>query len=196
MTVGQVGSRLVRQLALKGRKTSTTENYKSYLRVHIEPHFADKPIAQLTSEDIEDFLEGCLEGGLSVKSTLNYPGFLHGIFEFAVRKRWAHVNPCDEVEKPERAGDDQEIRFLDQAEVDALLRATQAERSPHKPATIERATKVRQLRDADGLPWKQIAQRQSAASNRPRSTCTAATRRSDWRTISRGSSACSISLPR
>jgi integrase len=157
LTVGQVGNRLIKQLALKGRKSSTTENYESYLRVHIEPHFADRPIAQITAEDIEDFLEGCIESGLSVKSTLNYLGFLHGIFDFAVRKRWARLNPCDEVEKPERTGDDQEIRFLDQTEVDALIRATQAERSPHKPATIERAAKVHKLRDVDGLPWKQIA---------------------------------------
>jgi integrase len=98
-----------------------------------------------------------LTSGLSTKSALNYLGFLHGIFDFAVRKRWAHSNPCDEVEKPDRSGADQEIRFLDQAELDALLRATQAERSPHKPATIECAAKVRQLRDVDGLPWKQIA---------------------------------------
>jgi hypothetical protein len=127
------------------------------LRVHIEPHFGETPIAQITAEDVEDFLEACLDGGLAVKSTLNYLGFLHGIFDFAVRKRWAHINPCDEVEKPARADADQEIRFLEQAELDALLRATQSDRSPHKPATIERATRVRQLRDVDARPWKEIA---------------------------------------
>jgi integrase len=157
LTVGQVGNRLIKQLALKGRKSSTTENYESYLRVHIEPHFRDKPIAQITAEDVEDFVELCLDNGLSTKSTLNYLGFLHGIFDFAVRKRWAHINPCDEVEKPGRATEDEEIRFLDQAELDALLRAAQAQRSPHKPSTIERAATVRRLRDVDGLPWKQVA---------------------------------------
>jgi integrase len=157
LTVGQVGHRLIKQLELKGRKSSTTENYESYLRVHIEPHFDDTPIAQITAEDVEAFVKTCLDRRLSTQSTLNYVGFLHGIFDFAVRKRWAHVNPCDEVEKPGRANQDEEIRFLGQAELGALLRATQAERSPHKPATIERATKVRQLRDVDGLPWKQIA---------------------------------------
>ena len=157
LTVGQVGSRLIKQLALKGRKSSTTENYKSYLRVHIEPHFADKPIAQITAADVEDFVEACLDRRLSTKSTLNYLGFLHSIFDFAVRKRWAHVNPCDEVEKPGRATEDEEIRFLDQAELEALLRAMEAERSPHNPATIERAATVRRLRDVDGLPWKQVA---------------------------------------
>jgi integrase len=147
----------LRQLALKGRESSTTENYESYLRVHIEPHFGETPITQVTAEDVEEFLDGCLDSGLSVKSTLNYLGFLHGIFDFAVRKHWAQINPCDEVEKPERADADQEIRFLEQTELDALLRGTQADRWPHKPATIERATPVRQLRDIEGRPWKEIA---------------------------------------
>jgi integrase len=157
LTVGEAGSRLIRQLALKGRKSSTTENYESYLRVHIEPHFGETPIAQITAEDVEDFVEACLDSGLCVKSTLNYLGFLHGIFDFVVRKRWAHINPCDEVEKPARADADQEIRFLEQAELDALLRATQAERSRHNPATIRSASQVRQLRDVEGRPWKEIA---------------------------------------
>jgi len=157
LTVGQAGNRLIKQLNLKGRKSSTTENYESYLRVHIEPHFGDTPIAQISAEDVEDFIEACLDAGLSTKSTLNYLGFLHGIFDFAVRKRWAHANPCDEVERPTRADADEEIRFLGQSELDELLDATQRARSPHKASTIERAARVRRLREVDGLPWKQIA---------------------------------------
>jgi hypothetical protein len=129
LTVGQVGDRLIKQLALKGRTASTTENYASYLRVHIEPHFAGAPISEISAEDVEDvedFLEGCLANGLSVKSTLNYLGFLHGIFDFAVRKRWAHANPCKNVDKPEQADEDQEIHFLEQPELDALLLARSA----------------------------------------------------------------------
>ncbi len=81
LTLGEAGSRLIRQLALKGRKSSTTESYESYLRVHIEPRFGETPIAQVKAEDIEGFVEACLDRGLSVKSALNYLGFLHGIFD-------------------------------------------------------------------------------------------------------------------
>lgn len=88
---------------------------------------------------------------------MNYLGFLHGIFAFAVRKRWAHRNPCDEIENPAQRGEDLEIHFLDQAELDALLDAMVVDRSPHRPATVERAARVRDLRDLHGLPWKQIA---------------------------------------
>jgi hypothetical protein len=129
----------------------------SCVRVHIDPHFGATPIAEVSAEDVEEFVEACLESGLSVKSTVNYLGFLHGIFAFAVRKRWAHRNRCDEIEKPAQRGEDPEIRFLDQAELDALLDAIPVDRSRHKPATVERAARVRELRDVDGLSWKQIA---------------------------------------
>jgi integrase len=157
LTVAQVGTRLIKLLTLRGRKASTTDNYESYLRVHFEPHFGDVPIAQITADDVEDFLEACLERGASVKTARNYLAFLHAIFDFAIRKRWAHRNPCDEVERPDRAVQDQEIHFLDQAELDALLRAVAVERSPHKPATIERAARARHLRDVDRLQWKEVA---------------------------------------
>jgi integrase len=163
LTVSQVGTRLIKQLTLRGRKTSTTNNYESYLRVHFEPHFGETPIAQITGDDVEDFLEGCLERGASVKTARNYLAFLHAIFDFAIRKRWAYRNPCDEVERPDRAVQDQEIHFLDQTELDALLRAVTVVRSPHKPATIERAASARQLRDVDGLQWKEIAARLGCA---------------------------------
>ncbi len=41
MTVEQVGSRLITQLKAKNRKPSTVENYESYLRVHLAPHFGE-----------------------------------------------------------------------------------------------------------------------------------------------------------
>ena len=47
---------------------------------------------------------------------------LHSIFEFAIRRGWASDNPCKRVEKP-RATEDADIHFLDQTEVEALLRA-------------------------------------------------------------------------
>lgn len=56
-----------------------------------------------------------------MKSTLNYLGLLRGIFEHAVRRGWAPANPCKRVGKPKAADADADVRFLDQAELDALL---------------------------------------------------------------------------
>jgi integrase len=52
---------------------------------------------------------------------------------------------------------------LDQTELDALLAATGVGRRRHRPATLERAARVRQLRDVDQSPWKTIAATMSIA---------------------------------
>lgn len=155
MTVEQVGSRLITQLKAKNRKPSTVENYESYLRVHLAPHFGETPVSEITVDDVEDFIEQCLAEH-SIKSTHNYLGLLHGIFDFAIRKRWAYENPCRLVEKPEPDGVDRDIRFLDAAELEALLEAAGI-RYRHNPETLQRAARVRTLRDVQKLPWKQVA---------------------------------------
>jgi hypothetical protein len=35
----------------------------------------------------------CLTAGQSVKSTRNYLGLLHGIFDHTIRQGWASANP-------------------------------------------------------------------------------------------------------
>jgi site-specific recombinase XerD len=105
------------------RKRSTTVSYESYLRVHIAPYFDSRPIAKVTKEDVEGFVAACISAGQSVKSTLNYLGLLHGIFDFAIRRGWANANPVKLVEKPRNRDEDADIRFLDQTELDALLAA-------------------------------------------------------------------------
>lgn len=65
--------------------------------------------------------------GRAPKSVLNYVGLLHSIFEHAQRRGWASANPCKLVDKPSLP-DDHEIRFLDTAELEALLRAVPDDR--------------------------------------------------------------------
>jgi integrase len=161
LTIKEVGTRLIKQLRAKNRKTSTLENYESYLRVHLAPYFGETPISEITADDVEDFIEACMTEH-SIKSTKNYLGLLHGIFDFAIRKRWAYENPCRLAEKPEAYEIDRDIRFLDQAELQALLEATGV-RYRHNPETLQRAARVRALRDGQKLPWKQIAARLGVA---------------------------------
>ena len=111
MTIEEAGARLIKHLVSKGRKASTTVGYESYLRVHVAPFFGEKSIADITKEDIEEFVAVCLDNDQSIKSTRNYLGFLHSIFDFALRKGWVIANPSKSVEKPEVADEDQDIRF-------------------------------------------------------------------------------------
>jgi len=156
MTIEQAGKRRIRELARKGRKQDTTlANYESEIRCHFEPHFGSTPISEIADEDVEEFIDDGLDR-LSVKTVQHMYVHLNAIFEFAIRKHWCHTNPCKEVEKPASPDDDdQEIRFLDQAELDALLSGPPPCR--HSKRTLERAVRARALRDQQKLEWKEIA---------------------------------------
>jgi integrase len=170
MTISDVGDRRIKQLARSGRKPDTTlANYESEIRIHFAPHFGEKSVDEITADDIEDFVDGCLDAAdrldrglaeLSVKTVRNLYVHLNGIFEFAISKGWCHANPCRAVDKPASPEDDDtEIRFLDQAELDALLDGTTTPVCRHTPATLARAAQARTLRDVERLEWQHVGDR-------------------------------------
>lgn len=156
-TVEDVGKRHIAQLRILGRRENTLETYESYLRVHLSPYFQATPIHRITDEDIEQMIEDLLESGQAAKSVGNYLGLLHGIFKYAEKKRWVNSNPCRLVQRPHDPDEDQEIHFLDDAELAALLAATVASRYRHSAQTRQRAARVRTLRDVERQAWKAIA---------------------------------------
>jgi integrase len=170
MSIAEVGDRRIKQLARSGRKPDTTlANYESEIRIHFAPHFEDKPVDEITADDVEDFIDACLDAEdrldrglaeLSVKTVRNLYVHLNGIFEFAISKGWCHVNPCRAVDKPASPEDDDtEIRFLGQAELDALLDAATTPVCRHTPATLARAAQARTLRDVENLEWQEVGER-------------------------------------
>ncbi len=170
MTVAEVGDRRIKQLARSGRKPDTTlANYESEIRIHFTPHFGKKPVDEITADDVEDFIDGCLDAedrldrglaDLSVKTVRNLYVHLNGIFEFAISKGWCQTNPCRAVDKPASPEDDDtEIRFLDQSELDALLDAATTPVCRHTPATLARAAQARTLRDIEKLEWQEVGER-------------------------------------
>lgn len=127
LTVAAAGERYRRHLKRAGRKRSTIVAVESALRVHLVSFFTDKALDAIRHEDVVD-LVAVLEGkGLSPKSIHNYVGTLSALFNHAKapQRRWAAVNPCDGVELPGVPEHD-EIRFLDEAEWEAVLRHVQA----------------------------------------------------------------------
>lgn len=100
VTMKEAGDRLLAQLAALGRKRATVQSYESILRVNLAAHFAEQPLAKITRQDVEAFIGACRADGQSVKSTLNYLGLLHGIFEYARREEWVAANPCKLAAKP------------------------------------------------------------------------------------------------
>jgi hypothetical protein len=120
LTVAEAGARLLTHLEGRGRKRSTLQGYESFLRVHLAPFFGDRPLQRIEPRDVEAFIAASRRSGQSVKSTLNYLGLLHSVFEHAVRRGWVASNPCKRVEKPKPVDVDADVRFLDEAELDAL----------------------------------------------------------------------------
>jgi integrase len=122
LAVEEAGERLIDHLEALGRKRSTIEGYRSALAVHLVPFFRDKRLDRISREDVEAFMAHRAREGGAPKSTMNYVGVLHSIFDFAIKRGWARSNPCKQVEKP-RPNTDRRIRFLDDAELEALLAA-------------------------------------------------------------------------
>jgi len=122
-SVEDAGRRYLDHLASVGRKRSTLMDYESHLRVHLAPFFGLKPLHRIEPRDVEAFIGAKRREGRAPKSILNYLGLLHSIFEFGQRRGWTSANPCKLVDKPRVGATDADIRFLDQAELEALLRA-------------------------------------------------------------------------
>src|SRR5205085_626302 len=123
VTVSEAAGRLLSHLEAMGRKPSTLRAYRSKLAAQIVPRLGDRPLAPVSREEIERFRDGCIRDGLSAKYTANALGFLHSVFEFAVRRGWAPANPCRYVDAPRAVEADTAIHFLDSTEVEALLLA-------------------------------------------------------------------------
>jgi integrase len=80
-------------------------------------------LVAVEAADVERFIAEERRGGVAPKTTLNALGFHHSVFEFGLRRGWCRSNPCKLVDKP-RVEPSADIRFLDQEELEAVLRAT------------------------------------------------------------------------
>lgn len=123
LSVEDAGARLVAHRKAMGRKRATVEALESHLRVHLVPFFGATAVDRIQPRDVEAFRDAKLAAGCAPKSVCNYLGTLHSLFDFAQRRGWCSTNPCKLVDKPSAQDTDADIRFLDEAELAALLDA-------------------------------------------------------------------------
>ncbi len=121
--LAEAGRRYLANREAIGLKPGTLADYESFLRVHLLPQLGRKPLDQITPEDVEAFIAAERQAGSAVKSVLNYLGLLHAILAHAVKRGWCTTNPVTAVDKP-RQQRSQEIRYLTQPELEALLAHT------------------------------------------------------------------------
>jgi integrase len=87
------------------------------------PHFGERSLDRIEPEHVEAYMHAKL-ATLSSKTVTNHLTFMHGLFAFSIRRRWAKPNPVALVDRPPAMRQHaRRIRFLQRVEVEALLRA-------------------------------------------------------------------------
>jgi integrase len=157
-SVAEAGERLIEHLSSLGRKRSTLGDYESYLRVHLAPFFGETALERIEPAQVEAFIAAKRREGKATKSILNYLGLLHSIFAYGERRGLAHGNPVKLVDKPEAAGADPDVRFLDEAELEALVCAVPDDVKGPTERTIYLTAAMTGLRQGEllGLRWRDI----------------------------------------
>jgi integrase len=105
------------------RKPTTIGDYRSMLRRHVVPFFGGRALERIDSDQISGFLAAKKKEGLATKTVINQLVFLHGLFAFALKRGWVVANPVASVDRPQAAGADPDIHYLDLAELESLLGA-------------------------------------------------------------------------
>ncbi|HEX6490806.1 MAG TPA: tyrosine-type recombinase/integrase [Gaiellaceae bacterium] len=157
--LAEAGARYLERLALLGRRPSTLADYESILRVHLVPFFGGRSLEGIGPEQVEAYVGLKLQQGRAVKTVLNQLRLLHGIFAFAERRGWAGRNPVKLVEKPRAAqGTEPDVRFLDEAELEALLAAVPDDRLGATERAIYLAAALSGLRRGEllALRWRDV----------------------------------------
>jgi integrase len=83
---------------------------------------SDKTLKRITAEDVERMIASMWRDGAGAKTINNALTLLGHVFDHGARRGWCVSNPARVVDRP-RVEQSEEIRFLDQAELEALLRA-------------------------------------------------------------------------
>ena len=113
-TFSDVGGAYLHRLEhVKGRQSSTVQDYRIMLARHLGPYFDRKPLHRIDAEDVTRYVEikkvsggrakkGEKSKGLATKTILNHLTFAHGVFAFAVKRGQIASNPVARPTAPKR----------------------------------------------------------------------------------------------
>jgi integrase len=125
MTVGEAGRRYVASREGLGRAPTTVQDYAATIRNHFAPFFGATSIDRISSLDVEGYMAHKRRQGRALKSVSTDLALLSSIFTHAIRRGWRTRpdNPVSGVERPRLPRRKGKLRFFDEAEFEALLRA-------------------------------------------------------------------------
>ena len=103
------------------------------MRNHVLPSFADRPLGSVTRTDVQAFVAEVQAKGLAASTVRQCYLLVAGVYSSAVESDLITRSPCRRIHLPKV--DQEEMRFLDQDEVSALIDAM----DPRYPALIATA---------------------------------------------------------
>jgi integrase len=107
------------------RAPSTVRDYRNSVAHHLVPRFGERPLGQITVDDIERLRSEILRD-LSPRTAQKLLVLLFGIFRFAERRGWVASNPVAHAERI-TVKRRPEFAVLSPTEVQAVARATTTE---------------------------------------------------------------------
>lgn len=89
-----------------GNEPRTSEDYRTYMRLHINPAFGPLPIDAVTPDTIARWVNKQTDAGNAAKSIKNRHGFLSAMFQAAVDDGLITRNPCAHTGLPDTESGD------------------------------------------------------------------------------------------
>lgn len=97
-------------------KKSTWRGYKTAIEVHIKPKLGEIPLKKLTLMQVQQWVNGLIEQGLSPKTIKNYYSVLDNAMHYAVMWDYILKNPCENVVIPKRKKSEAKYYTIDDVE--------------------------------------------------------------------------------
>jgi integrase len=139
VTLSEAATSHRRRLAVAGARKSYLAGCRSMQKVQLDPRLGDRPLTEITSDDVEELAASMRSAGLKPKSVHNVLVFINGVFGHAIAQGWTATNPVRGAARPkQRRNSNPDLQFLTMAELDAVIRAIPDEPVEQRPAPTRR----------------------------------------------------------
>lgn len=136
----------------KGREPSTVRDYRNTVNRQFVERFKDRQLSEISIDDLEQLRAELLDQ-LSRRTAQKTLVLLHGLFRFAVRKKWIPQNLVAEIE-PVSVRRRTEFAVLSPAEVQAIARKAGDDQA--RVAILVAAFTGLRLSELRGLRWRDV----------------------------------------